>query len=210
MKVLLLISMTVTLAIAASGQNVSFKRGATCTNQNVEEISSRGIKVGMTLESVLSNFNLSNEKINEARNHAKNPQNFGYLRYNLGNYEGQQFGERLEGISFYNFYFLDEKLVGFTVKYKEKPKWKNADQMIEALSKFFPLSPAADWDKNQWSGSDVYTRHLTCGDYKLIVSAQEDAGTFSVSNQQTDQIVAERKKKAEDEQREKDIKAFKP
>lgn len=208
MKVLLLISMTITLAsIAASGQNVSFKRGATCTNRNVEEISSREIiKIGAKIEDVLNLLAFSEEekqRLRDSSSDIKKP-TVGYVAFTGS---PKRNDPRFEGISHYNLRFLDGNLVSFQVGYT-KPSWVNAKQFAEKMSEMFNL-PAPEY----WSDGQTVTS-IQCENYRVQIDVSSSPGavqnSFGVYDNRIEEILKQRARKLEDEQREKDLKAFKP
>lgn len=208
MKFLLLISIVTTLAISgASGQNVNFKRPTSCTNRDVEEIASRGIiKIGARIDEVLSLFASTEEEKQRIRNSAS-----GRKRTNIGfeffSAPTKPEDERFEGISHYIFNFLDNRLVSFEVGYT-KPRWKNAKQFAEKMSEIFDLPPA-----EYWSDGETQTA-LQCENYRLQIHINNDSENarshFSVYDNRIVETLKQREQKFEDEQRDKDLKSFKP
>lgn len=206
MKFLLLVSMILTLSVVfASGQKVSFKQ-ASCTNRNVEEVSSRGIKIGAKIEEVLNLFASNEEDKQKIRNNSS-----GRKRTNVG-YEffsatPPPDAERFAGIDSYVFDFLDGRLVGFNVGYT-KPRWKNANHFAEKITEIFDL-PAVE----HWSGSDYQTA-IQCENYRIQIQVSNDSDNarsyFSIYDNRIGEILKQREQKFEDEQREKDLKLFKP
>lgn len=209
MKVLLLISMITMLATAttASGQNVSFKPGEICTNRNVEVISSREIiKIGAKIDDVLNLFASTEEEKRKIRSNSS-----GRKRTNIG-YEvfvaaPKPNDARFEGISYYIFNFLDGNLMSFTVSYT-KPRWRDAKQFAERMSEIFNLPEAEFWE------NQVTRAMLQCENYQIRVDVENDIETaksfFGVYDNRIEEILKQRQQKFEDEQRDKDLKTFKP
>lgn len=208
--------------VSVFGQNAAEKTAA-CANQTIEKISSRGINLGMRLEDALEAFS-ENEKLTLAhvsfsdkdgnsvtaieaelkptidRLQERAANNFNFSSTALIPKDKSRF----DGISRYYLGFLDNRLAFFTVYYL-KPKWENLEQFAGKLSERLDL-PVQDRSFN----SDV--RSVKCGDYSVEFRRNfRDASDFSMSvSKNVDEIISERRKKLEDEQREKDIKIFKP
>lgn len=223
MKLFLKISMLVTLpVISVFGQNAAEKT-LICTNQTIEKISSRGIGLEMNLENVLEAFS-ENESLSLAsvsysdiggntviaveaelkltieRLQEKAAKNFNYSTVSLIPKDKTRF----EGISRYHLGFLDNRLAFFSVYYL-KPKWESLERFAGKMSEMLDLPV-----QNKPFNSDVYV--TKCGDYAVEFRRNyRDMSPYSMSvSINVDEILTERKKKYEDEQREKDIKTFKP
>ncbi|MBX3289023.1 MAG: hypothetical protein KF855_06715 [Acidobacteria bacterium] len=197
-----------TLAFLVFFTGYSFSQGdasdkALCTDQTVEKIESRGIKLGMKIEDVLNIF-ASDE---EEKEKLKRNQGGGSVRRHLG-YESIMLipqqkdkdpGGRFEGIGGYTFSFLDEKVSGFSVNYPWT-RWKDSTQFAEKVAESLGL-PTTD----KWTG-DRSTLRLTCGDYQISVTTPANSNELSVRNTQEQKIIAEREEKYNEETR----KRFKP
>ena len=195
-----------------------------CTEETVKEISSRGIKLGMNRKDILNLF-AENEKLtavnyeflpNENRNKISFVErdlevissrlqdmistNFGFSSVSLIPKDKTNF----DGISHYDFSFLDDRLAFFRVFYT-KPKWENQEQFIRKMSGILNL-PVEE------SNFDNLPYKIRCGNYKVEFGIAYDIETFRnmIVSTDIDDVLNQRRKKAEDEQREKDIKAFRP
>lgn len=222
MKILLSSVLLTLFTFSAFGQN-AVDRAPLCTNQTVEKISSRGVRLGITLQETfnllaennkLTAVNISypesagtavittNEldfQVTLERHQEYAKKNFGFSFARLGVKNKPNF----DGISHYDLGFLDNRLAFFNVYYL-KPKWENIEQFIGKLSETLSLPDAKEWNFNNRSS-------VNCGNYMVEARRSNDEASYSmlVSNK-IDEILNLRRKKAEDEQREKDIKAFRP
>lgn len=195
-------------AASAFGQNAA-QKSAVCTDEVIQRISSRGIKIGADINDVLALFALTEEEKQKIRSSAsrQGKANFGYEFFGVSpNRNLNQVNERFAGISDYIFDFLDERLNGFSVSY-DKPKWRDAEQFAGKMAEIFDLPDLGNWRKQSNEVIDIQ-----CGNYRL--SAQTDSqtarSTFGIYDTRLVQILEQRKRKGEDEQREKDLKTFKP
>ena len=208
--------------VSAFGQNAA-QNNLPCTNQTVENISSRGIKLGMSRDETLnlflengrlgiavyvylqdegrSEFGISEVEyksaLNELQSRAK--RNFGYWTISLVPKDTRRF----DGIWSYDLGFLDERLVFFKVHYL-KPDWESLDQFADKSSEILNLPKQPHQDNNP--------RIVKCGDYTIQFSEYiRDESRYAMSvSADVDETLRQRGKNAADEQRKKDIKVFKP
>jgi len=195
-----------------------------CTNQTVEKISSRGVRLGMPLQETLNLFAADNKltavkvsypenggaaitsiiemdfqpTIERSQEYAK--KNFGYSSFALSVKNKTNF----EGISHYYLGFLDNRLTYFSVHYL-KPKWESQNEFVKTLSEILNLPV-----QENFSNNSPYS--VKCGDFTVGFRTDYiDEARYSMSvSANVDEILTQRRKKAEDEQKEKDIKAFRP
>lgn len=172
-----------------------------CTNETVAGISSRGIKVGIGLDEVLATFAKDEASKARLRNSPA-----GLKRRHLGfEFFGAEplpsevgVGGRFQGISSYTFSFVDGKLAGFGVRYV-KPEWKNVEQFADTMSGLLRL-PKIDPNNG-----------LQCGDYMISVYAgQGSGGALSIEDRRLNALIQERDEKYKEDQRNADLKWFKP
>lgn len=190
--------------ISIFGQNPT-EKSAVCTNETVQKISSRGIKIGANLDDVINLFASTEEEKNRIRNSVSGP-----IKTNIG-YEifaasPKPNDKKFEGIDSYIFYFLDNQLVGFGVQYP-KPIWTDVNQFNEKLIEFFNL-PNLEY----WNRQNGVRNNIKCGDYVIGVfsAGSGNNSRLDIYNVQTEKILEQRESKLKEETREKDIKAFKP
>ena len=205
------------------GQN-TVEKSPSCSEPNIKSVSSRGIRLGMDQEETLRPFS-ENGKLTiadgtylekEARTVYTTREaelqayptrlnivaggNFGYAFTRLVPKDAIRF----EGVARYEFAFLDRKLAVFSVSYL-KPKWENRDQFIRKISEILglPIQEGALFNNPY---------RIKCGNYylQLYEYNNEDARYSMAVSVNIDEILTQRRKKAEDEQREIDIKTFKP
>jgi len=224
MKNFTFISMLIALSfVSVFGQNAA-ENSSICTNQTVEKISSRGISLGMSQEETLNLFaengKLAVVSFDYLQNKGPtkftiNEADYQLLQNNLQDQAGRKFGfsivslvpkdkARFDGISRYDLGFLDNRLAFFTVYYT-KPKWENKEQFVNKLSEILNL-PKQQYQNN-------YPQIVVkCGDYTVQFSEYiYDQARYAMSvSANIDEITQQRRKKADDEQREKDIKVFNP
>jgi hypothetical protein len=207
------------------GQNSVTKQTEVCTEETIKKISSRGISLGMSQEETLNllaeNGRLTAVSSEYLQNEGRNKYSFIEAEYqnvsnSLKNRSAQLFGfsstalapkdkTKFDGIDYYDLGFLDNSLAFFRVYYT-KPKWENREQFIRKMSEILNLPVREDYLNNS-----PYS--LECGNHKVqLGESNSNTGinhTMLVSTD-IDKTIAERRKKADDEQREKDIKTFKP
>ena len=163
MKNLLAIFVVITTSVIFGfGQNATEKT-VICTNDTVEKISSRGIKIGSKLDDILNLFASTEEEKQRIRNSASGPKRT-KVGYEFFSAQPKLNDEKFVGISNYTFEFLDNRLAGFSVGYA-KPKWKDVSQFTEKLAEIFNLPNVENWN-TQPSG----TKSIQCENY--LVSTQ--------------------------------------
>ncbi len=190
--------------ISTFGQNT---KPAVCKNETVEKISSRGINIGANINDVRWSFCINRRGKQRIRNSYSQHSKLGYEFIAVSpNQNPKQTNELFAGISDYNFSFLDSRLTGFSVSYN-KPKWRNTEQFAGKMAEIFGLPSIENWIL-QPNG----TLNIQCGDYLILTQANfvGERSSFTISDEQIGKILEQRKQKAEDEQREKDLKTFKP
>lgn len=189
-------------SLSILGQN-SNNENTACSDKAVEKISSRGIKIGAKIDDILSIFASTEEEKNQIRNSSSGPKktNIGYEFFGAS---AKPDDKRFEGISSYVFYFLDGRVVGFSVIYT-KPDWKDIDQFTNKIIEFFDLPDIKLWNKQN---SNV--NYIQCGDYRIGASLAGTYSSLDIYNLQTGKILEQREQKLKEEIREKDIKEFKP
>ena len=223
MKILLANLVLIFAGLTIFGQ-VTSENSAVCTNETVEKISSRGIKLGMKQEEVLKLFTengiLTAVNYEYLQNEGRSKVSFVERDYQSINNSLQTrasavFGFsatvlapkdkiKFDGISHYDLGFLDNRLTFFRVYYT-KPQWKDQQQFIRKLSEILNLPI-----KEDLLNSNSYK--LKCGDYEVgfEIKYNDEARYAMLVSANSDEIIQQRRKKADDEQREKDIKIFKP
>jgi hypothetical protein len=221
MKVL--ITLVVLSVSTILGQN-AVNKATVCSGQDVKNISSRGIRLGMDQEEVLRIFSENGKLTLADGEYLQNENRTVYTTrevelqaypYRLNDRAAAAFGYsftrvvpkdavKFDGIARYELGFLDKKLAVFRVNYV-KPQWESQSQFIRKLSEILNLSVPAD-------GLDGSPYVIRCGDHSVeFMQNQNDEARFSLQvSADVDGITRQRRKKAADELREKDIKAFKP
>lgn len=200
MRTILLAFFIVASPLLLFGQNTT---STVCDNQTAETISSRGIKLEMSPIEILNLFVRT-----EAEKQAVLQQqpNFGYLSFVI---KPRKEDLNFEGINLYYLSFLDNQLNSFTIYYA-KPKWKDGTQFVETIIKSFNLPTKDKWLADANNGRSF---QLNCGDYTIktnLAMFENPDNELSVYNNKLNAIIRERREKAEDEVRQRDIKAFKP
>jgi hypothetical protein len=195
------------LVVSVLGQ--SGGKTSVCTNEMVEKISSRGIKIGSKLDDVINLLASTEEEKQRIRNvsSANYKKSLGYAFFGVSpNQNPNQINERFGGISDYTFNFLDNGLTGFSVSYN-KPKWRDTKQFVAKMAEILGLPDVENWNIDSDGRSEIQ-----CGNYLLYAKTdnQIDRSSFGIRDNRIPQILEQRKQKAEDEQREKDLKTFKP
>jgi hypothetical protein len=187
-------------------QNPAEKQNG-CTDETAQKISSRGINIGRNIDEILNLFAMTeDEKQQYRRNYSgKNP-SFGYEFFGVSPANLQSRNEKFDGISDYTLNFLDNRLTGFSVSYT-KPIWENNEQFTSKMAEIFLLPNSENWVK---TGTEMLS--LQCGNYRLETQTINNAerSIFAIYDMRIGKILEQRKRKAANEQREKDIKTFKP
>ncbi len=210
--------------VSAFGQN-TIDNSSLCTNQTAENISSRDIKLGMSQEEVLNIF-ADNGKLTTVGSeflpndgqpkYTYYERDYQYLTDALQKQAGRLSGfsattivpknrVRFDGIARYDLGFIDNRLASFTAQYS-KPKWKSLEQFVRTISPLLNLPIIREDFQNQ-----PYS--INCGDYTVGFGQgnfQGEIQYFMSVSKNVNEIIRQRTKKIEDEQREKDIKTFKP
>lgn len=203
---LAIFALTLTISVVSGyGQNAAEKTFV-CTNETVEKILSRGIHIGSKLDEVVNLFTLTEEE-EEGRvyNNGSGNKNkeIGYITIGMSPKPND---EKFVGIGAYFFDFLDNRLAGFSVSY-DKPQWENVSQFAQKMVEIFGLPNVKNW--NTQTNDNAF---IQCGDYVVSAFSAPNISTsrFGVRDTRLTQILNQRRRKADDEQRERDIKTFKP
>ena len=183
-----------TLVICVTGAIGQSSAGQACTDKTVENISSRGIKIGANAELLKSTFDLQESS--------------SLVRKEVGSetlsVRPRPEKERFQGISSYRFDFLDGQLVSYLVSYA-KPNWLDLSQYVSKVVELFDLPSIENWSV------DGPRATLLCGNYELTAVIEGGQSSyFAINDKRLDETLAARKKKLEDQQMESDIRAFKP
>ena len=213
------------LGSAAFSQNAGSPPNL-CSQKSVEDISSRGIKLGMRMDEAITMFadkgmlttavidyNPADGKTTVRSNEYALQQ----ALVNLGNDAKGSFGYsgitlipkdkvRFEGIARYSLGFVDSVLTRYQVYYLG-PKWENSEQLNRTMSGLLNL-PIKESSLNSGNYS------IKCGDYEvgfqMVSSSNDEAKFFMKVDANMNAELQRRSKNAEKEKREKEIKAFKP
>lgn len=223
MKIFSASILAVILAFSAFGQNANNEKSI-CDSQTAEKISSRGIKLGMSEKETLDSF-AENGKLtavfpeylqNEGRSNytsseteyqnvldslQKQARVYGFSSVLLAPRDKNKF----DGIAHYDLGFLDNKLAYYRTFYT-KPNWESRGQFIRKMSELLSLPV-------QENNIESIPYQIRCGDYKVEFRTENAAiGNYYTMSVSADinEIIVSRKKKIDDEQREKDIKTFRP
>ena len=208
--------------VSAFGQNAT-ENGSFCTNQTVENISSRGIKLGMSREETINLFAENgrltagySEYLGNELRYAVYVSEVEYQNTlnKLQNQSERMFGlstitvvpkdkTKFDGIAYYDLGFLDNRLAFFRVHYT-KPRWRSREEFTTKLSEILSLP------KPQSNTGNPYS--VKCGNYSVDfdVTNDDEARYVMWVSANINEVTQQRRKKADDEQREKDIKIFKP
>ena len=184
-----------------------FAHGQTsCSDNSIAEFSSRGIKLGATINDIVAKFGTTDEEKRMIRS------GFRSLNTDIG-YES--FGvspkapnDLFIGIYNYGFEFLDGRLTGISIGYV-KPKWINVGQFRNKLGESIDLPKPENWKTGP-----ANRMNAECGNYLIELWVTPDfIVTYSglrISDRRVQQILNERRSKIDERQREKDMKVFKP
>ena len=202
MKFLLSIVLIGIFVISAFGQNAVGKT-TVCTDKTIANILSRGIKIGAKIDDVLNMFASTDEEKRQVRNNRGGPiqTDIGYESFGAGPKSND---ERFNGVSGYSFDFLDGHLVSFSANYN-KPRWLNVSQFRDKLAENFSLPKIESWNMLA-----VNQMNFQCENYLINLYVSSSLSSFGVTDTRIYRMLETRRKNLEDEQRERDIKVFKP
>ena len=178
---------------------------ATCSDASIAGFSSRGIKLGLTVNDVITIFATTDEERFRLRSGSRSTNDdIGYESFGASPIANEQFS----GISHYGFQFLDGRLVSFSVNYL-KPKWSSVMQFRDKLGESINL-PKTD----EWKAEFANRISTDCGNYTIKLWVTPDfRDTYSglqISDNRVPLVLKERRSKIDEKQREKDLKVFKP
>ena len=204
----------------ASGQNTPTT--PVCNDKDVENFSSRGINLGMKFDEIINlfavdgkintvNYNYSEGKgpdkvfgeytIEQLKESAQSRASKNYGGYFISGIIPKDLN-RFSSISSYDFGFIDGKLSFIRIHYS-KPDWVSLEQFVQSLAEASKLPKSEYWQYGKLKcGNSEITAQITSG----------NVGRESVLeiDQQFNQIIRAREKKIQDQERDKDVKTFKP
>lgn len=199
------LTLIIVSAISAFAQNAATQT-ENCSDQTIKKISSRGISIGADLNDVLNLLGLTEENKQQFLNSSSGNDNdrFGFKFFSVGpNQNLQKQNEKFDGISDYVLTSLDNRLVGFVVNYT-KPIWRNNEQFTTKIGETLNLPDVKNWNIRRDNNFN-----LQCGNY-TIGTYTSGRSSLRIDDNRIGQILEQRKRKAADEQLEKDLKTFKP
>lgn len=177
-----------------------------CTLTISESPAIRGIKLGMSVDQLLSLFPGSHERDHNKRaleNSQAHP-NFGIARLGFQPSEySSAVQERFAGISWISVVAFDGQITEIMVSYQDPPKgprWPHVDLFIAKLVETFGLPDLAEW-----LSTGVQSKTLKCSGFELRAGALS-GGSFWLINRNYIDTWTERT--AADEERKR--KEFKP
>lgn len=216
--------LAVILAFSSFGQNAN-NVNSVCDSQTAEKISSRGIKLGLSekeaFDSFAENGKLTTVYYEYLQNEGRSNYKYSEAEYqnivdSLQKQAARGFGfstailaprdkAKFDGIAHYELGFIDNKLVYYRTFYT-KPNWESREQFIRKMSELLNLPI-------QENNIESLPYQIRCGNYKVELGTERatigNYYTLAVSAD-INEIIGSRKKKNDDEQREKDIKTFRP
>ena len=207
MRVFVVLLFLSTMAGVGYGQSM-------CTDTTALRFSSRGIKLGLTVDEVFGMIATSEEDKARIRGGGKSGDED--LGHEIFGYSPMGPNEKFRGVSSYNFEFLDGKLVGLTISYM-RPKWLNAAQFVDKLRESVDLPKIEEWKNSEPKAISTHLR-ADCGNYSInLYIAPDSVGgrgpTYSglgIKDNRVLPTLKERRAKKDETQREIDLRTFKP
>lgn len=204
MKELLVVVIVAVLGISTLGQTQSgaSPRGK-CALTVAQSPEVRGIRLGMSLEEVLRLFPGSSDAPETRSALSLADKQFGMAKLTV-NPDGYSSKATFEGISQFEFEFLDNRLFSFYVGYRG-PEWKSVDEFIARLSESFDLPSAKDWEPSNIDS----LKTLRCEGFEIrtyIGGTNGGSNYVLILNPVAEQMVRDRQAEAKEKAR----KGFKP
>jgi hypothetical protein len=205
MKHILLSACLLLIAISTNGQtnNPALQP---CSLQLSRAPAIRGVKLGMTVDELLSLFPGSSDSlgIKDRLAAAEGYSNFGAASFPItpSNWASK---ERFAGVSYYDFRVFDRRVVRFDVYYEGFPtgaRWQDTDDLIQRFSDSLHLPGPKDWVKDEGSSR----KRLKCDGFEISASADNDRGSIAFITRSWLQTQRERLAAFEDQKR----REFKP
>lgn len=197
MRSLFLLMILAAMANSALGQTQTEVQK--CSLSAAQSPTIRGLRLGMGVEEVLSQFPGKSGDPTIRTNLLWGEKNFGHAKFSVPT--PSETGKH-EGIYQFDLEFLDNRLAAFGIQYKG-PEWKNVDEFIARISESLSL-PAA----NFWTPSNLATvKTLNCTGFEVrVFLGGSDSNYLQVRIAAMEQILADRRTEAKEKAR----KDFKP
>lgn len=180
----------------------------TCNPVVVQNLTIRGLRLGMTAEEVLALFPGASERpdLKAELERAKDYPRWGVagMFFERQNGFGSPIKREFDGLSYISVTLLDGRLRDFTIQYlgynEGGTAWETTDQFLAKVIAAFSLPPLELWQRE---GNVLL---LKCGDFTVRASAQGDSGgSFAVRGPDIRPIIQERER-ARREQRRREFK----
>lgn len=221
MKYVFILTIILTFSQLDIKGQTAVNNSSICTDKDIENFSSRGINLGMKFDEVITLF-IADGKINivnysyqegKAAERTQSEYTFEYLKESAQSRANNNYGgyfisgivpkasDRFDGISSYDFGFIDGKLSFMRIDYT-KPSWESMKQFIDILADVSRLPKMEYWQAGK----------LKCGNSEITAqfSGHGERTAQLEVDQQFNQILRARQKESENKKRERDIKVFKP
>ncbi len=187
---------------------------STCTDATALKFSSRGIKLGLTVDEVFAMIATSEEEKARIRGGARSGNED--LGHEMFGFSPMGPNEKFRGVSSYNFEFFDGKLVGLSISYM-RPKWLNAAQFLDKLRESVDLPKLEEWKNSEPRAISTHLR-ADCGNYSINMYIAPDSvggsgptySGFGITDNRILPVLKERRAKKDEKQREIDLRTFKP
>lgn len=175
--------------------------GQKCSLTLAQSPAIRGFKLGLDVDEVLRQFPGRSEDpyVRSALSSADSQ--FGVAKLHVPTFPYKS-EKRFEGISQFDFEFLDKRLTSISVLY-EGPEWNSVDEFISKLAE--PLNlPGASY----WTPSNLSTiKTLKCAGFEVwVFLGSPGSNSLRIRNPTAEQIVRDRQTEAKERAR----KTFKP
>lgn len=160
----------------------------------------RGLKLGMDMDEVLRQFPGRSEDPYVRSALLSADSQFGLVKFHAPTYQYKS-EKRFEGISQFDFEFLDKRLTSLSVQY-QGPEWNNVDEFVSKVAEPFNLPSASYWTPTNGS----HGKTLKCAGFEVWVFVGGGSSSLQVRNPAAEQIRRDRQTEAKERAR----KEFKP
>ena len=177
MRQILLAASFLLLTISLNLQTASAQQP--CTLKLSQSPSMRGVKLGMTVDQLLSLFpgSSDNAEIKQRLSASEGYPDFGDVSFYLAP-SRYATGDHFAGVAEFYISSFDGRVVGVRVQYLNFPtgaRWRRVDDLVEKFADSFHLPGPKDWEAN---GAD--TRQLKCDGFETAVWAAGDSSSISL------------------------------
>lgn len=183
------------LSLAAFGCVASAQSDAAtqpkCTLTVAQAPAIRGFKLGMTVEQIKARFPNADVRRSD---------DFGSVYVDVDASSVPDVEKvNFDNVAYIRLGFLDERLVGISIRYQQSAYWQTVRQFVPIISAKYNLN-------GDWQSRDSSNSRLTCNGFEVDVHASNTSASFSIADSSIDETIRQRRTAKEEAAR----RAFKP